>query len=175
MAVPHLQVPIKGLPFSAAFKYAVYTHGFVMVSGVPRFTPEHPAFSGTNGPASACPTQAGRLPITDMQVMKDGHMLTGYVSDSVLQCMLWALHAKGLLAYDIKDGDLPNVRMRHPLQFVLVQRACSDYRRCALRSKTSGQLMQQSGHPNICNSKHLKTIQHAQCMWSRPRDNMGVT
>ena len=88
-----------------AFGYAVYTSGFVMVTGDPRFAPEKAPVSGAQ-----CPETAGAFPVPDDAVLADDHMVTGYVSEAVLQCMLWALAQQDLLQIDLRDGDIPNVR-----------------------------------------------------------------
>jgi hypothetical protein len=113
-----LQVQVQTLPFAASFKYALYTHGYVMVAGYPHFRASQRSTAGQNrhrfeAPLanSQCTAKSSRLEISDAEVLKDHHMMTVFVSDAVLQCLLWGLYEQGKLSQFIKDGDIPNVRL----------------------------------------------------------------
>ena len=110
-----MQVPIQNLPFAAAFKYALYTHGYVMVAGYPHFNTstrsgDPPGASLAEG-GETCPYRTRALRISDDEILDDRDMATAFVSDAVLQCLLWAMHRKSLLRTDIRDGDIPGVRV----------------------------------------------------------------
>jgi hypothetical protein len=111
-----LQVQVQTLPFAASFKYAVYTHGYVMVAGYPHFNALQRSTAGQNRHRSEaslansrCPAKSSRLEISDAEILKDHHMMTAFVSDAVLQCLLLGLYEQGKLSQVIKDGDIPNV------------------------------------------------------------------
>lgn len=119
---------MQNLPFEAAFKYALYTHGYVMVSGYPHFDTAAAARShlsaasrGALGGGLRCPYETQALQVSDAEILADRHMATAFVSDAVLQCFLWALHREGKLRAEIRDGDIPNVR---PLRLCLCSSTC---------------------------------------------------
>jgi hypothetical protein len=114
------QVKVQNLPFAASFEYALYTHGYVMLSGYPRFrAPDEPAAKKPGNdqlavpsahPSSRCPAKSSRLEVSDEDILDDSHMATAFVSDAVLQCLLWGLYEQGKLSTFLQDGDVPNVR-----------------------------------------------------------------
>lgn len=100
-----MQVNVGGLPFSAGLDYAMYTESFVMLTGNPHFDP-----TAARNAGPACPYQVGTFPVSDEEVLADKHMMTGYVSDAVLKCMMWALHEQGHLSISFRAADVREVR-----------------------------------------------------------------
>jgi hypothetical protein len=76
------------------------------------------------GAETKCPEAPTSLPVCQLSIARDGHMASGYVSDATLQCMLRALHGKGLLAAEVRDGDVPNVRTYRTASGLLDLLAC---------------------------------------------------
>lgn len=64
----------------------------------------------TGGAVHACPAALTPLAVSNATILADTSMLSVYLSQSVLQCTLWALHQNKRLVYDVKDGDLPKAR-----------------------------------------------------------------
>jgi hypothetical protein len=114
-----LQVKVQNLPFAASLEYALYTHGYVMVAGYPHFrtsdesTAKMPSYHqlalSPSHPSARCPAKSSKLEISDEEILEDDHMATVFVSDAVLQCLLWGLYEQGKLSTLLKDGDIPNV------------------------------------------------------------------
>lgn len=62
------------------------------------------------GGGQKCPASSSRLNVSDAEMGADSHMATLFMNDAVPQCLLWALHRRGLLHVTVQDGDVPGVR-----------------------------------------------------------------
>ena len=61
-----------------------------------------------------CPMHGKHLSVGHDAMLHDEHMVTGFLSDSIVKCVLWALFRQNRLSTTIQDGDIPGVRAPLP-------------------------------------------------------------
>lgn len=113
---------IKGLPFSTAFEYSIYTFTYVLLKGFGEVdTPTSPtdASDSPHG-VQRCPFEATPLPLSSDALALDPYMLTVYLHESMLNCMAWGMYNVGALRYSVADGTIPKLHLTTNLLVMLL-------------------------------------------------------
>ena len=67
-----------------------------------------------------CPFDVSQLPLTQDMIGSDPRMFTLYVHENMINCVLWAMYTKGLLAANITNGSIPNLHLTTDLLAMLI-------------------------------------------------------